>query len=181
MPSDKATIGDVDPLSGREYCPCCSSGPRQAQDGVECPDCGYRWAGPPLLTIIPNDPIVGHKTFSSEDGGFRHEPLYASEAAALLAASDAAKAQRAQNMPDDAAALAVMFDAWQRLKELGWNDAIYCPKDGTRFDAIEAGSTGSHRCYYEGTWPNGHWWIEGDNDLWPSRPILFRKRAEDVE
>jgi hypothetical protein len=35
-------------MSGREYCPRCSSGPRQVADVTECPDCGYRWSGPPL-------------------------------------------------------------------------------------------------------------------------------------
>ena len=40
---------EPDPLSGREYCPRCASGPRQPADVEACPDCGYRWAGPPLL------------------------------------------------------------------------------------------------------------------------------------
>ena len=41
----------IDPLSGLEFCPRCASGPRQAQDVDECPDCGYKWAGPRLLDI----------------------------------------------------------------------------------------------------------------------------------
>jgi len=45
-------LGDVNPLSGREYCPRCSSGPRQLVDTEECPDCGYKWAGPPLLSLV---------------------------------------------------------------------------------------------------------------------------------
>lgn len=44
-------VEEVDPLSGREYCPRCGSGPRQAQDVDECPDCGRQWAGPPLLSL----------------------------------------------------------------------------------------------------------------------------------
>ena len=68
----------------------------------------------------------------------------------------------------------MMFEARQRLMELGWNDAIYCPKDGSEFDAIEAGSTGIHKCHYSGEWPDGHWWIAGDGDLYPSRPVLYR-------
>lgn len=120
-----------------------------------------------------DDPIVGHKTFS--DG--HHEPLHQSEAAALIAASDAAKARRAEQMPDERTAIDAMFQAWLRLKELGWREAQYCPKDGGAFDAIEPGSTGIHRCRYEGEWPKGSWWIEDDGDLWPSRPVLFRKRT----
>lgn len=49
VPPEIPTIQEVDPLSGREYCPRCSSGPRQPADVVECPDCGYPWAGPRLL------------------------------------------------------------------------------------------------------------------------------------
>jgi hypothetical protein len=123
--------------------------------------------------VVPSGPIVGHKTFS--DG--HHEPLRQSEAAAIMAASDAAKALRTRRMPDERAAIDAMFEAWQRLKELGWNDAQYCPKDGSLFDVIEPGSTGIHRCRYEGEWPKGSWWIEGDGDLWPSRPVLFRVPA----
>jgi hypothetical protein len=119
---------------------------------------------------IPDDPVVGHKTF--QDG--HHEPLRQSEAAVIIAASEAAKARRAEQMPDDKAAIHALFDAWLRLKELGWNDAQYCPKDGSLFDAIEVGSTGVHRCRYEGQWPSGSWLIDGDDDLYPSRPVLFR-------
>lgn len=120
--------------------------------------------------------VVGHKTHA--DGS--HSPLREVEAKALIAASDSAKARRAEQMPDERSALHAMFNAWLRLRELGWNDAIYCPKDGTRFDAIEAGSTGIHRCYYEGQWPSGRWWIVGDDDLYPSRPILFRAALSEV-
>ena len=119
------------------------------------------------------DPVVGHKTY--RDGhGFRHEPLHASEADAIMAAVDAATKRRAELMPDEQAAIRMMFEARQRLMELGWNDAINCPKDGSEFDAIEAGSTGIHRCHYRGKWPSGGWWIADDGDLWPSRPVLYR-------
>jgi len=40
---------EVDPLNGLEFCPRCSSGPRQRADVHECPDCGYLWAGHRLL------------------------------------------------------------------------------------------------------------------------------------
>jgi hypothetical protein len=36
-----------------------------------------------------SDSIVGHKTFDDGEGGFRHEPLYASEAEELLAKMEA--------------------------------------------------------------------------------------------
>jgi len=94
---------------------------------------------------------------------------------ALIAAIERKDAIAAAEMSDDAAALRVMFGAYERLKKLGWRDAIYCPKDGTIFEVIEAGSTGIHLCHYEGEWPKGTWWVHGNDDLWPSRPILFRQ------
>jgi hypothetical protein len=129
--------------------------------------------------------IVGHKTFSTGEinpaTGFpelRHEPLTRAEAASLMAAADAAEAKRAADMPDEQSAIRAMFSAWQRLKELGWGDAIYCPKDGSTFKVIEAGSTGIFDCHYSGEWPGGHYMIEADNDLWPSRPILYKLTPE---
>lgn len=84
------------------------------------------------------------------------------------------KIARLKHMPTEQDALRTMFAAYQRLKELGWNDAIYCPKDGSSFDVIEPGSTGIHRAHYSGDWPKGSWWVEDAGDLWPSRPILYR-------
>ena len=55
--------------------------------------------------------------------------------------------KRAEDMPDEKAAVAALFDAWLRLKELGWKEAEYCPKNGTPFLSIEPGSTGFHHCH----------------------------------
>lgn len=121
-----------------------------------------------------HDPVVGHKTFDDGSGGFRHEPLRESEANALWEAAKVEEQRRIALMPDEKAAISMLFDAFQRLKELGWAEASYCPKDGSTFDAIEVGSTGIHRTHYSGVWPNGCWWIEAHGDLWPCRPILYR-------
>lgn len=127
----------------------------------------------------PSD-IVGHKTFDTgercEATGLpklRHEPLTREEAEALCDGADQAKAARAERMPDEQSAIKALFDAWLRLKELGWNDPIYCPKDGTHFQVIEVGSTGIHDCSYSGKWPNGFYWVY-DGDVWPADPALFR-------
>jgi len=85
---------------------------------------------------------------------------------------------RAEKLPDERACLNAMFEAYQRLQELGWKEAIYCPKDGSVFHSIEAGSTGIHDCHYEGEWPKGWWWVHEANDLWPSRPILFKPKEK---
>lgn len=94
---------------------------------------------------------------------------------------EASKKRRAEAMPSDQDALMVLQDAYQRLKELGWREAIYCPKDGNIFDAIEAGSTGIHDCHYMGKWPDGGWWVLSDGDAWPSRPILFRLKPSTAQ
>jgi len=119
---------------------------------------------------MTEDIIVGRKTMA--DGS--HAPLYKSEADQLLARIQQLKDKRATDMPTEQAAIEALFQAWYRLKELGWNDAIYCPKDGSLFSVIEAGSTGIHSCSYSGEWPKGSWWIHSDNDMWLSRPILFK-------
>lgn len=89
-------------------------------------------------------------------------------------------ARRAEQMPDDFSALRALMDVYLRFKEMGWNDAVYCPKDGTPFEVIETGSTGIHKCIYMGEWPKGGWWIMDGGDLFPSRPILFRKIQSDT-
>lgn len=124
------------------------------------------------------DAVCGHKTFSVPGGGFRHEPLLRSEADAIWAQCEAARIKREADMPTERDAIEAMFQAWLRLKELGWREAIYCPKDGSTFNAIEPGSTGIHNCSYEGEWPNGSWWVHYDCDSGPSRPCLFKPKGE---
>jgi hypothetical protein len=121
------------------------------------------------------DEIVGHKTFSDGNGGFRHEPLRRSEADDLMRRAEAEDARRKELMPDEDAARKMFFDAWLRLKDFGWREAMYCPKDGRMFEVIEAGSTGVFRCEYTGEWPTGSYWIHSENDLWPSRPTMYRE------
>jgi hypothetical protein len=75
-----------------------------------------------------------------------------------------------------------MWEARQRLIELGWRDASYCPKDGTGFRIIEAGSTGVFDAYYSGEWPDGHVISHDGGDSYVSRPggcILFKPKAKE--
>lgn len=55
MTERETPLGEVDPLSGREYCPRCGSGPRQREDVDECPDCGRKWGGPPLVLLLDEE------------------------------------------------------------------------------------------------------------------------------
>ena len=88
---------------------------------------------------------------------------------------------RAESMPDVQSALNQMFEAFLRLKDLGWREAMYCPKDGSMFDAISAGSTGICKTSYDGEWPKGRYWCYEAGDVWPSSPILFKPKESKNE
>lgn len=70
--------------------------------------------------------------------------------------------------------LAKMRDGYNGLRNLGWRDATYCPKDGTRFLAICGNGSEPRPCTYQGEWPTGVWLLEDAGDLWPVRPVLFK-------
>lgn len=96
---------------------------------------------------------------------------------------DKVRRRKAHIMPNEQAALNVLYMAWERLKDFGWNDMSYCPKDGTEFDVIELGSTGVFSGRYVGTWPNGMWETMDDSDIYPSYrpPAMFRLRKVRVK
>ena len=119
-----------------------------------------------------DNPIVGWGT--TTDG--QHVPIRKDFAERLFAEADAEKAKREADMPTEQDAIYSLNQAVHRLKELGWRDPVYAPKDGSPLDLIEAGSTGIHQGHYEGKWPTGSWWIV-DGDIWPSRPVLARPHA----
>lgn len=93
----------------------------------------------------------GHATL--EDG--THVPLTKEEADALWKASEEAEAKSAADMPETNDAIQVMQRGRSRLRDLGWREAQYCPKDGTPFAVIEYGSTGIFEAWYNGDWPDG--------------------------
>jgi hypothetical protein len=95
-------------------------------------------------------------------------PLTAEEAQALYVAAMRERDERAARLPDEISALRAMFDAYTRLQELGWREAIYAPL-AFPLELIEVGSTGVHRGYRDEI----GFWID-DGDTWPSRPCLFR-------
>jgi hypothetical protein len=161
-------------------CAICGK-PREVHsfDNVEC---GSFVEGGP-------DDIVGHKTFDTgercPETGFpvmRHEPLTRAEGEAMWAHAEAAKADREKRMPDDRAAINALWDAHQRLKELGWREGCYSPRDGeTVFKVIEPGSTGIFDCTCHGEWPDCTWTSFDDRDAYPSSqaPMLFKLSPED--
>lgn len=116
----------------------------------------------------------GHMTL--KDGS--HVGLSKEEAERLWKDCEDRDKERALKLPTEQSAINAMFEAYDRLKQFGWREAIYCPKDGSTFDVIEAGSTGIHKCHYEGEWPTGSWLVQDDDDTYPSRPVLFRKEQQ---
>lgn len=116
------------------------------------------------------DEIVGHKTFRTPEGGFRHEPLHNGEADEIMASIEQAKARRAELMPTEEDAAHAMCEAWYRLKELGWRETCYGPTNET-VRLIEPGSSGIHQGSRFDPWPEKTWWIDGD---YPSTPCLYK-------
>ncbi len=94
----------------------------------------------------------------------------------LMKEAEEQKNHRAMQMPTEMDAVRQIYGAFQRLKDLGWKEAVYCPKDGTAFKAIEAGCLGIQtRCTYEGELPHGCIFSHDEHDSWPSRAILFKR------
>lgn len=87
--------------------------------------------------------------------GKRHA-LSEEEAQNLWYDCDRAAAERINDMPDFNTAIQTLHSAKTRLGELGWKDAVYCPKDGSTFAIIEYGSTGIFTASYYGKWPEGY-------------------------
>lgn len=123
--------------------------------------------------------VVGHKTFATGDPlhPFRQEPLTRKEADALLKRVDELKAQRAADMPTEQDAVNALWNAQQRLKELGWCDprewnASKLRAEGVEAMLVEFSSSGIHRGYYHAVNGKDTWWIGPDGS--PSSPCLVR-------
>lgn len=141
-----------------------------------------------MNTESPDD-IVGHKTFDTGERDnhglpvFRHEPRTRAEGEALWQSAKEEERLRAERMPDEQAAIRALWDAHQRLKELGWEEPQYCPKDGTSFKVIELGSTGIFDCYYQGEWADGLYMVSDEHDIYPTSTgvAMFKLLPADEE
>jgi len=70
-----------------------------------------------------------------------------------------------------------LTDAFYALKEQGWREAMYCPRDSHWVQFIEAGSSGVHVGYRN----DSGYWITTDNDTYPSSPILYKEKSTEQE
>ncbi len=95
-------------------------------------------------------------TGSMTDFDGNRRALSEDEAAAIWDSCERAKEKRIADMPDFDKAIGALHNAKTRLGELGWRDAVYCPKNGSSFAIIEYGSTGIFTASYYGKWPEGH-------------------------
>lgn len=90
----------------------------------------------------------------------------------ILRDAEAQKQARAEQLPTEFDCIRAIQQAYLRLKDLGWNDACYAPKDGTAFEAIEVGCTKVLECQTLGS----SVFAAHGGDWWPSRPFVFRKK-----
>lgn len=64
-----------------------------------------------------------------------------------------------------------MFTAYDKLRQMGWQDGVYAPKDGKLFWSIEAGSTGVFKTqYFDGV----GFFSTDEEDSYPTNPILWK-------
>lgn len=101
----------------------------------------------------------------------------------ILEECEAQRRRRAELMPDEQAAIGMLYEAYTRLKELGWKNSMHCPVDGKEYRMLEAGCAAAgvgHReikrcgnCKAEA----GKWfWMHDAGDWWPANPILFKEK-----
>ena len=101
-----------------------------------------------------------------------NDPAQVSAFEMLWAESEGQRRTRAADMPTEQRAIRHLFDAWYRLKELGWREAMYAPRDRTWCEFIECGSTGVYKGYCD---EEGRIWLVDDQDTWPSNAVLFKQ------
>lgn len=99
----------------------------------------------------------------------------------ILAEAKERRRSIAQEMPTEQDAIDAMYRAYSRLRDLGWSDGIYMPKDGTAVTVIQIGSTGQFKCRYSGEWADGFFNLYDGCDVYPSRsvPPLFKAPSSD--
>lgn len=94
----------------------------------------------------------------------------------ILAEAQIRRRERADHLPTTNHCVVALLQTVERLREIGWRDACYAPKDRS-FDAIVMGGSGVHRCQWLGGTAGG-WFIEDTNDWWPAQIVVWREIGE---
>lgn len=76
-------------------------------------------------------------------------------------------------MPTEADAIAQLSAVLYRLKDLGWRERMYAPKDGTMIEVIEPCSVGTFDANY---WDGVGWFSHDAEDSYPSDFIMWRPK-----
>lgn len=106
-------------------------------------------------------------------------PQPAADFDSALASIEASRQRRAQLMPTEQDAVHMMWQAYQRLGELGWRNTVHCPRDGVTRLFIEVGSTGIHEGHCDDAAAGRSRptvWLHSHNDWWPSQPVMFKEK-----
>lgn len=88
----------------------------------------------------------------------------------ILREAEAQREARAEQFPDEQVVIRMMIQCRLRLEELGWRSAIYAPKNGTSFTAINPGYTGPSECM----WLGSGFFVADGGDWWPAQPSHFK-------
>ncbi len=93
--------------------------------------------------------------------------------------AEADRRLRAADMPTEQDAINEIQRAYSRLKDLGWRDGMYMPKDGTMVTVMQVGSTGQFDCAYVGEWSDGFFYVYDGGDVYPTKsvPPLFKPKT----
>ena len=65
------------------------------------------------------------------------------------------------------------------MRNEGWSEISYCPKDGSSFLAWNPLCSLPYICTYSGKWPDGKWWAHVDGDVWPDKPMMWKPIPSD--
>lgn len=87
-----------------------------------------------------------HGTMRMADGS--RKAMTAEEAKVLWDAIKTTQKNRAEHLPDARSCLTALYSAKERLRELGWRESTYCPRDGSVFAVCEIGSTGMWTAFF---------------------------------
>lgn len=89
----------------------------------------------------------------------------------ILREAEEQKAERAEQLPTEQDCIRMMVQCRLRLIDLGWREGMFAPRDGTEFEAINAGYRGPTICTHLGS----GFFVADGGDWWPvPRPIVFR-------
>ena len=127
---------------------------------------GYAVGLVPFTTVIGTKTPKGLKYKGKEIMG--KTDIFADQ---IWEISKQAARARKRALPNDQAAINVLFTVHLRLRELGWKEPCYIPKGGGEVEAISFGSTGIHKVWRDDL---GRCWTSDGGDIWLYTVFLWR-------